>query len=447
MCDMLQTVKDELRDIENECFNSVAQDELYESKPSLLTLPVEVFLKICSFLDGDYISKTLRNVCTRFEDIFADEELWKYWASSRMKYPFPPLPNLKIWEEKEPNWEDVFVDIDKESKRWVNAEETMRHVVIKDVHFASVDTVLLVRNGEVCISGGRDRGLALWDVMSVSPHDQSQGCPATTVTTSKPHVMRYDAHAGWVWDLAADNPDDAGVVYSASWDNTVKAWDLATGLTCVETFKCGMSALSVATSDNIVMAGLYSKNILGFDIRAGPNPITSYKTHKGPVLALNHFENKIASVSEDRTLAVYDRVAGKVLVSDLKIPMEKAFPVCISWTPTALYIGDSKGGLHLIDPEALKYESTHHIWPKEEKEPTKPCKITGCIQTLGNLILCSDKGEIKFFHNSYPPSEFATVKTATLDVTQLRYQNDVLVIGTCDSALEFWVPKEKFPDF
>lgn len=29
---------------------------------------------------------------------------------------------------------------------------------------------------------------------------------------------------------------------------------------------------------------------------------------------------------------------------------------------------------------------------------------------------------------------------------QLRYLNGVMVIGTCDSALEFWVPNKRYND-
>lgn len=49
--------------------------------------------------------------------------------------------------------------------------------------------------------------------------------------------MRHDAHSGWVWDLAADSTGRASTVYSASWDNIVKAWDLETNLTCVQQFR------------------------------------------------------------------------------------------------------------------------------------------------------------------------------------------------------------------
>lgn len=180
-----------------------------------------------------------------------------------------------------------------------------------------------------------------------------------------------------------------------------------------------MSALSVVSTDNLVMAGLYSKKILSFDLRVGPNPINAYKPHRGPVLALHTYKGMVASVSEDKTLAVWDKVAGKLLTNDVKIPTDKAYPVCISWSPTALYVGDSKGSLHLMHPEDQIYIKSHEIWP--EPPIIKPSsKITSCYQSPGNLIVCSDRGEIKFFYNCYPPQEYATVKASTFDVTQVR---------------------------
>lgn len=180
-----------------------------------------------------------------------------------------------------------------------------------------------------------------------------------------------------------------------------------------------MSALSVVSTDNVVMAGLYSKKILSFDIRVGSNPINIYKAHRGPVLALHSYKDMVASVSEDKTLAVWDKVAGKLIANDIKIPTDKAYPVCISWSPTALYVGDSKGSLHIMHPEDQVYVKSHEIWP--EPPIIKPSsKITSCYQSPGNIIVCSDRGEIKFFYNSYPPEEYATVKANTFDITQVN---------------------------
>lgn len=77
--------------------------------------------------------------------------------------------------------------------------------------------------------------MALWNVPDITPQDQSDNAP--TLSEAKPKHIKHDAHAGWVWDLAPDCIDSATKVFSASWDNTVKVWDLEAGFECIETFK------------------------------------------------------------------------------------------------------------------------------------------------------------------------------------------------------------------
>lgn len=180
-----------------------------------------------------------------------------------------------------------------------------------------------------------------------------------------------------------------------------------------------MSALSVVTTENVVLAGLYSKTILMFDQRAGPEPVSSYKPHRGPVLALNVHKNMVASVSEDKTLAIWDRVAGKLMVRDVKIT-GKAFPVCINWCPTSMYIGDSKGSLHLFHPEKYRHVKSIELWPEPpSSEPSS--KIISCVQSAANMIVCSNRGEIKFMYTCYPPKEYSSVQATTFDVTQVNF--------------------------
>ncbi|XP_068626487.1 F-box/WD repeat-containing protein 9-like [Battus philenor] len=441
MCEVEPTLEAQLSEIKTLNINKDLDESTYEAaKPTLLILPVEILLKICSFLEADFLKFTLSKVCRRFEDILADDHLWKYWVHSKINGLYPVLPNLTLWEETPIDWVGVCVEMDVERKKWINVKDTMNHIVIKDVHYASVDTVLLANRGEVCLSGGRDRCMALWHVEDIQICENTD---KTEIREVKPRFIKTDAHGGWVWDLAADNIENASVFYSASWDSTVKAWDLESGLKCIETFKCGMSALSLVTSDNLVMAGLFSKKILSFDLRTGPNPINSYKPHKGPVLGLNSYKNMVASLSEDKTLAIWDRVAGKLMQNEINIPTERAYPVRINWCSSALYISDSKGSLHLFNPENHAFVRTHDIWPESSiMEPSN--KIVGCYQSEGNLILCSDRGEMKFLYNCYPPQQYASVKTRTIDVTQLRYHDGVLVIGTCDATLEMWIPKKRY---
>lgn len=91
-----------------------------------------------------FLKYTLRCVCQRLENILSDESLWKNWVHSRVKGHYPPIQELQIWNETPIDWENICVEMDSEFHRWVNVKKTMKHVIVKDMHYASVDTVLLV---------------------------------------------------------------------------------------------------------------------------------------------------------------------------------------------------------------------------------------------------------------------------------------------------------------
>lgn len=88
------------------------------------------------------------------------------------------------------------------------------------------------------MSGSRDRSIALLnmsDIISIAcQEDKEREDPV--LYEGRPLKMVNDAHSGWVWDLVPDHPDSATTVYSASWDNSVKAWDLET-FECLEKFR------------------------------------------------------------------------------------------------------------------------------------------------------------------------------------------------------------------
>lgn len=72
-------------------------------------------------------------------------------------------------------------------------------------------------------------------ILNVSDILASENGSETIYPKSKLRQIREDAHTGWVWDLSSDYLDSASIVYSASWDNSVRAWDLAT-FECIEKF-------------------------------------------------------------------------------------------------------------------------------------------------------------------------------------------------------------------
>lgn len=183
-----------------------------------------------------------------------------------------------------------------------------------------------------------------------------------------------------------------------------------------------MSVLSLVGNGKEVMAGLYAKKVLIFDQRSGSSPVQNYNAHKGAVLDFCKRDNHVASISDDKTITIFDRVAGKVLKSDIQVPNNdsKAYPVCISWNEMAMYVGDSRGCLNLFNPQKHVHTGSIELWKQPAMNfpqiKTKACQQSG---TNGTMIVCSDRGEIKFFYNSYPPTEFTSISSSTIEITEV----------------------------
>lgn len=75
------------------------------------------------------------------------------------------------------------------------------------------------QRGALCISGSRDRILAVWDVNASNPRP----------------LTHTEAHKGWIWGLASKSQS---LFYTCSWDCTAKLWTLDEGrLSASDTFK------------------------------------------------------------------------------------------------------------------------------------------------------------------------------------------------------------------
>lgn len=95
-------------------------------------------------MDAEFLKTVLGKVCRRFDDILSDVSLWKYRVSCKVSGKFPPLSNLDNSYEDEMDWTEICIEMESERNKWCNIEKAMSHFVIKDVHYASVDAVILV---------------------------------------------------------------------------------------------------------------------------------------------------------------------------------------------------------------------------------------------------------------------------------------------------------------
>ena len=328
------------------------------------TLPTEILLHIFDNLEVKFITDVVSRVCFKFRDIADNDATWRIRISRRWPGQYPPIPltsqntaeiistNQSSEEIISTNdstdgpastnqksvfsWTQACIMREEEAGVWSNVDAEMMSVTCLNTHYSSVDCVRVINN--LVVSGSRDRGINIWNTDSL----RSTG-------DTRPAYKLPDAHKGWVWSLSSCG--HGSTLVSGSWDNTVKFWSL-TPASLQETRKpvnLKVAVLSTDMLNNTVVAGTYDKKVIMMDRREEVKRMTFYRSHSKPVLGVKMTERHIFSVSEDQSLVVYDRVAGKRM-KKLSIPGE-GFPLSLSVSGAGqcLYVGDKSGTLHLID--------------------------------------------------------------------------------------------------
>ena len=65
---------------------------------TLDTLPSEIFLHMCSFLDARFVIHTLSQVCRSFHYLIMDDKFWKVRIAKRWPRKYPAIPGEE-WNE------------------------------------------------------------------------------------------------------------------------------------------------------------------------------------------------------------------------------------------------------------------------------------------------------------------------------------------------------------
>lgn len=391
------------------------QSEKDGSQISLLDLPIEIFLHICSFLDAATLVHRLSLVCKQFYQILNDDSLWKERISQI--WPNTIYPVLPPAEDDELFWKLSSVAIEKEVLLWKN-ENSMEKISLTDVQYSTIDGLLLMENGRICISGARDRSLVCWN-LPTQENEQSATCIES-------------AHAGWIWDLASIDC----MVYSCSWDQTIKTWSLTpTGLIHFKTYEMNepsaLLCIASCPKTKLFATGSFCKAILLFDTRSGCNPIVKYRPHQRAVIRLAMNSNYILSASEDRTVSVWDHRAGKTMKT-VTISKE-SFPMSISLQKDLVYVGDSNAKLHVLDPnrefELVKTYTTEHRKA-----------ITGVHFTPGCVITSSMDKTVRISSPTDPPQHITTLTCGYGEIASTDYLNGVLAVSGTE-GIEIWRPR------
>ncbi|XP_072743114.1 F-box/WD repeat-containing protein 9 [Anoplolepis gracilipes] len=388
-----------------ECGENASCECEENARVSLLDLPVEIFLHICSFLKASTLVHSLSLVCKQFYLILKDDSLWKArinhtWRDASYPLLRPAKPDKLFWKLS-------CIAIEKQKALWARKEYSMVKILHKQN--STVDALLLMHGGTAYIAGARDRSLTY-----------------RKFTKDTGFCNIDSAHNGWIWDLTTiDN-----IIYSCSWDQSVKSWVLTdSGLLQQKTYKTVSGALLCVSScpeQALFATGSYMRTVFVFDSRSGEKPIKQYRPHGGAVIKLAMNSEYILSASEDKTVSVWDQRAGRTM-KYITIPGE-AFPMCMNVQQDCICVGDSIAKLHVLNPkndfELVKSYSTGH---------TKG--ITGVRLTHGNLITSSKDGTVRILSPTDPPKFMATLYSSFGEIARMDYQNDVLAISGSEIAI------------
>uniref|UniRef100_F7H7R9 F-box and WD repeat domain containing 9 n=1 Tax=Callithrix jacchus TaxID=9483 RepID=F7H7R9_CALJA len=399
------------------------------SEPGLLSLPPELLLEICSYLDARLVLHVLSRVCHALRNLVLDHVTWRLRAQRRKNF----------------DWPAACTELEQHLSRWAEDGRWAEHFCLANGHISSIDSVLLLQGGALCLSGSRDRNVNLWDLRQL-------GMEPSQVLVKTLGTDRFSTHEGWVWSLAAQDH----CVCSGSWDSTVKLWDMAADGQQFGEIKANSAVLCLSYLPDILVTGTYDKKVTIYDPRdrmetqdaplgwgplrgsdfpppwpiaheAGPALLKSQRLHSSPVLALLADDQHIISGSEDRTLVVVDRRANRVLQ---RLQLD-SYLLCMSHQDMQLWTGDNEGLLHVF---ANRNGCFQHV---RSFNVGHRSHITGIQYSLGALYTASTDKTLRVHVPTDPPRTICTRRHDN-GFTKVCAEGNLVVAASGGLSLEVW---------
>ncbi|XP_064136828.1 F-box/WD repeat-containing protein 9 isoform X2 [Loxodonta africana] len=318
--------------------------------------------------------------------------------------------------EEDFDWPAACIELEQHLARWAEDGRRAEYFCLADGHFASIDSVLLLQGGALCLSGSRDRNVNLWDLRQL-------GAEPSRVLVKALGTKQNSTHKGWVWSLAAQDHR----VCSGSWDSTVKLWDMAADGQQFGEIKGKAAVLCLSYQPDILVTGTYDKKVTVYDPRAGPTLLKSRRLHSSAVLALLADDWHIISGSEDHTLVVFDRRANSVLQ---RLQLD-SYLLSMSYQKPQLWAGDNQGLLHVFANRNGCFQLVRSF------DVGHRSQITGIKHSLGALYTTSTDKTIRVHVPTDPPRTIC-IRNHHNVLNGICAEGNLVVAASGGLSLEVW---------
>ncbi|GLE05942.1 hypothetical protein PINS_up015153 [Pythium insidiosum] len=279
----------------------------------------------------------------------------------------------------------------------VERNQTSGKAVITTLNGHSGTVTCLQFNGKTLVSGSDDGSMMLW---SLSPREDDSvfGCSATPnacALMQQHHRQRrnvekrhsFYGHGGPIWALHFD--DDA-LLFSGSYDKTVKIWELWSG-------KC----------------------------------LRTLRGHTGWVSSLDSHGDVIASASWDSSIMLWDKRTGALLRTLHDTPANPIYALKWDQEQGVFVVGCRRFGVQLWDVETGQ-KTTDFIGHDANNQ-------VNAIKASGDSIVSGGSDHTVKIWDRRQPSSVCTLAAHRGAIMSVDYDNDFHVAsGSYDSVIKLW---------